>query len=82
MLIEEGATTLKGRIPVNPSGGLAAKGHPVGATGLAQLSEIVWHLRGQAGARQVEGARVGMVHNVGGFVEWDNAANTITILKR
>ena len=82
MLIEEGATTLKGRIPVNPSGGLAAKGHPVGATGLAQISEIVWHLRGQAGARQVEGAKVGMVHNVGGFVEWDNAANTITILKR
>ncbi|MEK7847741.1 MAG: thiolase family protein [Chloroflexota bacterium] len=82
MLIEQGATTLKGRIPVNTSGGLAAKGHPVGATGLAQISEIVWQLRGQAGPRQVERARVGMVHNVGGFVEWDNAASTITILKR
>ena len=81
-LIEEGVTALGGRLPVNPSGGLAARGHPVGATGLAQIAEIVWQLRGQAGQRQVAGARVGLVHNVGGFVEWDNAACSITILKR
>jgi acetyl-CoA acyltransferase len=50
---------------VNPSGGLISKGHPLGATGLAQCAEISWHLRGRAGARQVEGARVGLAHNIG-----------------
>ncbi|NUP52903.1 MAG: lipid-transfer protein [Catenulispora sp.] len=64
-LIADGATTYGGRWVVNPSGGLISKGHPLGATGLAQCAEISWHLRGEAGARQVEGARVGMAHNIG-----------------
>lgn len=64
-LVEEGATTYGGRWVVNPSGGLISKGHPLGATGLAQAAELVWQLRGTAGARQVEGARVGLAHNIG-----------------
>jgi acetyl-CoA acetyltransferase len=74
-LIEEGAVEINGRIAVNPSGGLLAKGHPVGATGVAQVVEIVWQLRGEAGNRQVPGARVGMTHCTGGGV-WgmDNGA--------
>lgn len=64
-LIDEGATRIGGRIPVNTSGGLLARGHPLGATGLAQIAEIVTQLRGEAGARQVEGARVGLTYNAG-----------------
>ena len=64
-LLESGATRLGGRIPVNPSGGLLAKGHPLGATGLGQIAEIVTQLRGEAGKRQVEGARVGLTSNMG-----------------
>jgi acetyl-CoA acetyltransferase len=64
-LIDSGATTYGGEWVVNPSGGLIAKGHPIGATGLAQCAEIVWQLRGEAGARQVDGARVGLQHNLG-----------------
>ncbi|MFD7627670.1 beta-ketoacyl synthase N-terminal-like domain-containing protein [Streptomyces sp. NPDC059851] len=64
-LVESGATTYGGRWVVNPSGGLISKGHPLGATGLAQAAELVWQLRGEAGARQVGGARVGLAHNVG-----------------
>jgi acetyl-CoA acetyltransferase len=67
-LLEEGATGLDGRIPVNPSGGLISKGHPTGATGLAQTTEIVWQLRGQAGSRQVKKARVGLTHCTGGGI--------------
>jgi acetyl-CoA acetyltransferase len=63
--LDSGATTLGGQIPVNMSGGLLSKGHPLGATGLANIYEIVTHLRGEAGARQVEGARLGMTHVVG-----------------
>jgi len=63
--IEDGDNTYGGKIVTNPSGGLLAKGHPLGATGLAQCAEIVWQLRGEAGVRQVEGARVGMQHNIG-----------------
>lgn len=63
---EAGETTLGGRIPTNPSGGLKAKGHPVGATGVAQVAEIALHLRGEAGERQVDGARVGLAQNMGG----------------
>lgn len=62
----EGITALDGRIPVNPSGGLKSKGHPVGATGAAQVAEIVAQLRGEAEDRQVEGARVGLAQNMGG----------------
>jgi acetyl-CoA C-acetyltransferase len=64
--IEEGMTELDGKIPVNPSGGLKARGHPLGATGIAQAAEIVWQLRGEAGKRQVDGAQIGMTHNIGG----------------
>ncbi len=63
---EEGLTKLDSKIPVNPSGGLKAKGHPVGATGIAQAVEIVTQLRGKAGKRQVKNAEVGMTHNIGG----------------
>jgi len=64
-MIDEGETTIGGRIPVAPSGGLLSKGHPLGATGVANIVEIVWHLREQAGARQVEGAKVGLAHVIG-----------------
>ncbi|WP_374773735.1 lipid-transfer protein [Streptomyces sp. NBC_01310] len=64
-LVESGATTYGGRWVVNPSGGLISKGHPLGATGLAQAAELVWQLRGEAGPRQVAGARVGLAHNIG-----------------
>ncbi|SDK02208.1 lipid-transfer protein [Streptomyces indicus] len=64
-LVESGATTYGGKWVVNPSGGLISKGHPLGATGLAQVAELSWQLRGEAGARQVEGARVGLAHNIG-----------------
>ncbi|RLF41628.1 MAG: thiolase domain-containing protein [Thermoplasmata archaeon] len=64
--VEENITTLDGEIPVNTSGGLKAKGHPVGATGVAQIIEIVEQLRGEADKRQVEDARIGLAHNVGG----------------
>jgi acetyl-CoA C-acetyltransferase/acetyl-CoA acyltransferase len=69
---EKGWTSLGGKIPINPSGGLKAKGHPIGATGAAQIAEITTQLRGEAGARQVEGARTGLTHTLGG--------NTATVL--
>lgn len=65
-LCQSGRTSLGGPQPVNPSGGLLSRGHPLGATGLAQLAEIVWQLRGDAGPRQVEGARIGLVETMGG----------------
>ena len=63
--LDSGATTIGGKIPVNLSGGLLSKGHPLGATGIANIYEVATHLRGEAGARQVEGARMGMTHVVG-----------------
>lgn len=63
---EKGWTSLGGKLPVNPSGGLKAKGHPIGATGAAQIAEITTQLRGEAGPRQVDGARVGLAHTLGG----------------
>jgi len=72
MAAEKGWTSVGGKIPVNPSGGLKSKGHPIGATGAAQICEIVTQLRGEAGPRQVEGARVGLTHTLGG--------NTATVL--
>jgi acetyl-CoA acyltransferase len=65
MLVSEGATTYGGQVVVNPSGGLISKGHPLGATGLAQCAELTWQLRGTAEARQVAGARVALQHNIG-----------------
>jgi acetyl-CoA acyltransferase len=79
-LIDEGATSLGGRIPVNPSGGLLAKGHPVGATGVAQLAEIFWQLRGEADKRQVPGAKVGLTENGGGMLRGEAAAVAVHIL--
>ncbi len=76
-MIDEGETSIGGRIPVAPSGGLLSKGHPLGATGVANIVEIVWHLRDQAGARQVEGAKVGLAHVIG-----LGSACTINILQR
>jgi len=64
--IDNKITTLDGRIPVNTSGGLKAKGHPIGATGIAQIAEVVMQLRGQAEKRQVKDAKIGLAHNVGG----------------
>ncbi len=64
-LIDSGETALGGRVPVNVSGGLLSKGHPLGATGIANIYEVTTHLRGEAGARQVEGARIGLTHVVG-----------------
>jgi acetyl-CoA C-acetyltransferase len=72
----DGKTGLNGELPINPSGGLKARGHPVGATGLAQICEIVWQLRGEAGKRQVP-AKIGLCHNIGGFVN----NNIVTILE-
>ncbi len=63
--IVDGDNTYGGRVVTNPSGGLLSKGHPLGATGLAQCAELVWQLRGQADQRQVEGARIGLQHNLG-----------------
>jgi acetyl-CoA acetyltransferase len=76
-LIDSGDTYVGGRIPVAPSGGLLSKGHPLGATGVANICEVVWHLREQAGARQVEGAKVGLAHVIG-----LGSACTINILQK
>ncbi|MGB5625298.1 MAG: thiolase family protein, partial [Woeseiaceae bacterium] len=77
---ESGATSLGGRIPVNPSGGLVSKGHPVGATGIAQIFELVTQLRGEAGERQVTEARVAVAENGGGFYDVEEAATAVTVL--
>ncbi len=83
-MIDEGTTALTGRIPVNPSGGLLSKGHPIGATGCAQLTEIFWQLRGEAGDRQIKGgaAKVGMTQNGGGMMRGEAAAMAIHVLER
>lgn len=77
-----GATTLGGKVPVNPSGGLVSKGHPIAATGLSQIHEIVTQLRHEAGARQVESARIGVCENGGGFLKIEDAAAIVTVLGR
>ena len=64
-LVDAEATTYGGDVVVNPSGGLISKGHPLGATGLAQCSELTWQLRGDADRRQVDGAKVALQHNIG-----------------
>jgi acetyl-CoA acyltransferase len=79
-LVESGATSLGGRIPVNPSGGLESRGHPLAATGLAQIAELTAQLRGEAGPRQVDGARVAVAETAGGFVGGDSAAIAVTVL--
>ena len=81
-LVESGATTLGGRLPINVSGGLLSKGHPIGATGAIQLVELVTQLRGEAGERQVAGARLGLAENGGGFHGLEEAACVVTLLER
>ena len=80
-LLESGATRLGGRVPVNPSGGLLRKGHPVGATGCAQLVELCDQLRGRCGPRQVEAARTALAENGGGYLGSDVAAIVVTLLQ-
>jgi acetyl-CoA acyltransferase len=80
-LIEEGATAIGGRIPVNTSGGLQSRGHPIAATGLAQIHELILQLRGSAGLRQVSNAQFGLAENAGGYALDDTGAIAITILR-
>jgi benzoylsuccinyl-CoA thiolase BbsB subunit len=81
-LLEDGDTELGGKIPVNASGGLLSKGHPVSASGVAQIAELVWQLRGQAGERQVAHAKVGLAHVIGGEVTGlESGAVAVHILK-
>jgi acetyl-CoA acetyltransferase len=75
-----GETTIGARIPVNPSGGLESKGHPIGATGVGQIHELVTQLRGEAGKRQVEGARIAIAENGGGIHGIEEAVCCVTIL--
>lgn len=82
-LLARDETGVTGRIPVNPSGGLLSRGHPLGATGLAQVCEAVWQLRGQAGARQVAGAKVALTHCTGGGISGvDHGACSVHIFTR
>ncbi len=81
-LVGSGATSLGGRIPVNTSGGLMRKGHPIGATGAAQLVELTMQLRGEAGDRQVQNARLALAENGGGYLGKDVAALVLTILSK
>ncbi|MBL8379083.1 MAG: thiolase family protein [Burkholderiales bacterium] len=84
-LVDEGATRLGGRVPVNPSGGLLARGHPLGATGTAQICELTWQLRGSAGERQVKGARVAVAQCSGGDAAFartsGSAAMSVMVLR-
>jgi acetyl-CoA acetyltransferase len=81
-LVQSGATALGGRIPVNPSGGLLRKGHPIGATGIAQIVELTEQLRQRSGTRQVADAQVALAENGGGYINGDVAALVVTILSR
>ena len=76
-----GATRIGGSKPVNTSGGLECRGHPIGASGLAQIAELTWQLKGETGKRQVEDARIGLAQNGGGFVGTGEAAGVVTILE-
>jgi acetyl-CoA acetyltransferase len=79
---ESGATKLGGAKPINTSGGLECKGHPIGASGLSQIHEIAIQLRGEAGKRQVEGAKLGLTENGGGNIGVEEAAMCIHILEK
>jgi acetyl-CoA acyltransferase len=81
-LLRSGATEIGGRIAVNPSGGLSSRGHPVGATGLAQVAELTWQLRGEAGDRQAGRPRMALAQNSGGWLEGESAACNVHILER
>ncbi|MFZ6048763.1 thiolase family protein [Pseudomonas sp. CR3202] len=79
---EAGDLSIGGRVPVNPSGGLECKGHPIGATGLGQIHELVTQLRGEAGPRQVEGAKVALQENGGGSIGCEEAVVTVNLFTR
>ena len=79
--VASGATKLGGERPVNLSGGLVSKGHPVGATGLSMIDELVSQLRGEAGDRQAKGAKIALAENGGGVIGFDEAACSIIILE-
>ena len=79
-LLAAGSTAVGGRLPVNPSGGLLSKGHPIGATGCGQLAELADQLRGRCGGRQVADARLALAQNAGGVIGEDNAVSVVTIL--
>jgi len=82
-LLEDGVTEIGGKLPVNTSGGLLSKGHPISASGVAQIAELVWQLRGQADQRQVTNAKVGLAHVIGGEVAGlESGAVAVHILKR
>ena len=81
-LLRDGATRLGGRLPVNPSGGLLSRGHPIGATGAGQLVELADQLRGRSGQRQVEGARIALAENAGGILGGGSAVAVVTVLER
>lgn len=81
VMAESGDSTLGGKLPINTSGGLECRGHPIGASGLAQIHELVLQLRGEAGGRQVEGARIALSENGGGFIGMEEAAMCIHILE-
>ncbi|HEY1688272.1 MAG TPA: thiolase family protein [Solirubrobacteraceae bacterium] len=81
-MLHSGATSLQGRLPVNPSGGLSSRGHPVGATGLAQVCELTWQLRGEAGERQTREPRIALAQNSGGWLAGESAACNVHILER
>jgi len=81
-LIEDGVTRLGGALPVSTSGGLLRKGHPIGATGVAQIVELTEQLMGRSGKRQVEGAKTALAHNGGGSIGTDAAAQVVTVLTR
>jgi acetyl-CoA acetyltransferase len=81
VMAERGETSLSGSVPVNPSGGLESRGHPVGATGLAQIFELVTQLRGAAVNRQVRGARIAVAENGGGLLGVEEAAASVTVLE-
>lgn len=80
-MLDRGATRLTGELPVNPSGGLSSRGHPVGATGLAQIAELTWQLRGEAGPRQIDRPRIALAQNSGGWLEGEPAACAVHILE-
>ena len=80
--VESGATALGGRLPVNLSGGLVSKGHPIGATGLSMVHECCLQLRGEAGARQAARAELALIENGGGVMGFDEAACAVTILEK
>jgi len=81
-MVRDRVTWLGGRLPVNPSGGLLSRGHPIGATGAAQIVELTWQLEGRCGERQVPDVSVGLAQNAGGWVGTDAAACAVHVLQR